>query len=87
LVRIIFPRKHPGSVKLTHYYPEPPRDRASDLLAIAVENYKNGNIATAEAAWNERCRLLDGERTNWIDDGPRQPFRPMRIVRPWEMGK
>jgi hypothetical protein len=80
-IRIILPKKHPGSISLKKYYPEPPRDRASDLLAIAAENYRNGNVSTAKAALDERQRLLDGERPNWIDDGPPQPFKPYRIDR------
>jgi hypothetical protein len=84
-IRITLPKKHPGSIDLKPFYPQPPRDRASDLLAIAAENYRNGYIAAAEAAWNERERLINGQSV-WQPDPP-QVFKPFPIKRPWEIGQ
>jgi hypothetical protein len=84
LIKITKPKRHPGSIKLTSYYAEPPRDRASDLLAIAAEYARSGNVIAAEGAWREREALLNGERC-WQPDPP-QRFRPFPIKKPWEVG-
>jgi hypothetical protein len=69
------------------FYAPPPYDRADTLLGIAAEHARSGNQTVARAAFDEWQRHVNGERTNWIDDGPPQPLRLMPIIDPLKMGK